>query len=78
MWLVNFLNSIPGRIAKVVLGVWLLVQGTSLGTLGGLIMMMAGIVLAITGLAGYCIVEELVKGWKSGHGDTPHARGHRA
>ncbi len=58
---INFLRSTPGRISRVVVGVALVAYGASHPSLLGLVLMMAGIVPAITGIAGICLLEEVMK-----------------
>ena len=62
MPVVHLLRSNAGRLLKVAIGVWLLAAGTTVATLGGLVMMMAGVFLAVTGLAGICFTDG-VSGW---------------
>jgi hypothetical protein len=57
MLVVRFLRSNTGRLLKVAAGVWLLAAGMTVSTLGGLVMMMAGVFLAVTGLAGICFTD---------------------
>ena len=52
MWFVIVVCARAGRVLKVVIGAWLLMEGMTRATLGGLVMTMTGIVLAVTGLAG--------------------------
>jgi hypothetical protein len=78
MRLMNALNSRIGRIAQVIVAVWLFFEGTALGTLGGLLMMMVGVVLAVTGLAGDSFAREVLVGRHTRHGGPRHAHEHRA
>ena len=70
MWFVNLLCSRAGRVLRVVVGTGLLMQGMSRPTLEGLMMTMAGVVIAITGVAGICFVEEALPGWTARHATT--------
>jgi hypothetical protein len=70
MWFVDLLCSRAGRVLRVVGGTWLLMQGMSRPTLEGLMMTMAGIVIAVTGLAGVCFAEEARPGWTARHATT--------
>ena len=64
MWfVVNFLCSRAGRAARAAVGTWLLLEGMTRATRGGLMMTMAGVVLAVTGLASLCLVEEAMTSW---------------
>lgn len=60
MWLVKFLCSRAAGVVEVVIGAWLLMEGMARTTLGGLTMTMAGVVLAVTGLAGVCFFEKAI------------------
>ena len=76
MWVVRFLRSMPGRVLRVALGLWLIAYGTTHASLLGLVLMMVGIVPAVTGVAGICLLEELLKGMSAHRpqaGD-PHER----
>lgn len=61
MWLIRFMRSTPGRITKAVIGVWLMLLGALSGTLAGLVLVMVGIVPAVTGIAGICLIDEIGK-----------------
>jgi hypothetical protein len=76
MWFIDIMRSPRGRAIKVLVGALLFGQGAAQQSLGGLVMMMTGIVLAITALAGICLVEEAVNGWRTWHGGTPLPRRH--
>ena len=67
MWFVTVVCSSAGRALKVVIGVWLLMEGMTRATLGGLVMAMTGVVLAVTGLAGVCLIEDAISGWAARH-----------
>jgi hypothetical protein len=71
MWFVNVMRSRTARVIKVLLGAWLFAQGPAEYSLGALVMMMIGIVLAVTALAGVCLVEEAINGWRTRHGGPP-------
>ncbi len=58
---IRFMRSTAGRIARVVCGVWLMLYGALSGTLVGLVLMMAGMVPAVTGIAGICLIDEIMK-----------------
>ena len=75
MWFVTVVCSGAGRALKVVIGTWLLLEGMTRATLGGLVMTMTGVVLAVTGLAGVCLVEDAISGWGARHAaPTPTQR----
>ena len=77
MWFVTVVCSKPGRALKVVIGTWLLMEGMARATLSGLVMTMTGVVLAVTSLAGVCLVEEAISGWAARHAArTPTQRDH--
>jgi hypothetical protein len=52
MWFVRFMRSMPGRVLQVATGLALIVYGSTQGSLFGLVLMMVGMVPAVTGLAG--------------------------
>ncbi len=62
MWLIQFMRSTPGRIVRVVFGVWLMLHGALSGTVFGLVLMMIGIVPAVTGIAGVCLADAFMRG----------------
>lgn len=62
MPVVHFLRSNAGRLLKVAAGVWLLAAGMTVATLGGLVMMMTGVFVAVTGLAGICFTDGVRRG----------------
>ena len=59
MVLVNFLRSTPGRVVRVAVGVGLIAYGGTHMSLLGLVLMMIGMVPAVTGLADICLLEEV-------------------
>jgi hypothetical protein len=78
MSLVTIVCSRTGRVLKVVIGTWLLIEGMTRATLSGLVMTMTGIVFVVIGLAGVCLVEEAIKEWAARHAArTPTQRDHR-
>lgn len=62
MWFIRFMRSVPGRLLRVALGVWLIAFGATHPSLLGLVLMMVGMVPAVTGFAGICLLEEVMKG----------------
>jgi hypothetical protein len=61
MGFIQFLRSVPGRIARVVLGTALIAYGATHPSLYGLVLMMVGMVPAVTGVAGICLLDEVLK-----------------
>ena len=61
MRFVTFLKSMPGRALRVALGLGLIAYGATHPSLLGLVLMMVGIVPAVTGLAGICLIEEVIR-----------------
>jgi hypothetical protein len=55
MWFIKFLGSAVGRIVSMAVGTWLLVQGTTMSTLTGVMMVMTGVVLTMLGLTGIVV-----------------------
>ena len=75
MLVVHFLRCKAGRLLKVAVGVWLLAEGVTFATLGGLVMMMAGVFLAVTGLAGIWF-KDGVTAWPTAQTPSPAHRDH--
>ena len=73
MRVVSLLCSRAGRILNVAVGVWMLAEGMTSATLGGLVMTMAGVFLTVNGVAGVCFIEGAVNAWTAGHTAAPHA-----
>ena len=63
MRFIGFMRSVPGRLLRVALGVWLVGFGATHPSLFGLVLMMVGVVPIVTGLAGISLFEEVVKSW---------------
>jgi len=61
---ITFLRSPLGRVLRVAIGLALIGYGTAHPSLAGLVLMIVGIVPAVTGAAGICLLEELVKALK--------------
>ncbi|MBI2189438.1 MAG: DUF2892 domain-containing protein [Acidobacteria bacterium] len=59
MWSSKFLRSTLGRVLRVGAGLSLVVYGGMHPSLTGLVLMMVGMVPAITGLAGMCLLDEV-------------------
>ena len=78
MSLIRFLRSRPGRVVKVAVGLWLLVYGATQSSLLGLLLMMAGIVPLVTGLAGICLFDALENAKTTRGAPNAQAHEHRA
>ncbi len=65
MAFINFLQSTSGRICRAAIGLVLIAYGATHASLVGLVLMMVGIVPAVTAVAGVCLIEEVVKGHKA-------------
>jgi DUF2892 family protein len=59
MAVIEFLRSPLGRAARMATGFALIVYGSTLGSLAGLVLMMVGMVPAVTGLADICLGHEI-------------------
>jgi len=59
MWSSRFLRSTSGRVLRVAAGLSLIVYGGTHPSLLGLVLMMVGMVPAVTGLAGICLLDEV-------------------
>ncbi len=57
MRFIHAAQSSVGRVLQAAAGGWLLVEGAELSSLAGLVMMMAGVILAVTGFAGIGLGE---------------------
>ena len=55
----HFLRSGLGRLTRVVVGVALIYYGATHPSLLGLVLMMAGMVPAVTGFADICLLDEV-------------------
>jgi hypothetical protein len=62
----------------VALGVWLIAFGATHPSLFGLVLMMVGIVPAVTGFAGISLIEEVMKGRRAPGLPAGRPREHRA
>jgi len=60
MWSTSFMRSIPGRVLRVAAGFWLIGYGATHPSLFGLVLMMVGMVPAVTGLAGISLCEDVL------------------
>jgi hypothetical protein len=69
MSLITFLRSPLGRVLRVAVGIALIGYGTVHPSLAGLVLMLVGIVPAVTGAAGICLLEELMQALR---GQRPH------
>jgi hypothetical protein len=58
MILIDFLRSPLGRVARVTVGFALIAYGSILASLVGLVLMMVGMVPAVTGLVDMCLIRE--------------------
>lgn len=55
MRLICAMQSPVGRVLETPVGGWLLLEGVALNSAAGIAMMMAGLVLVVTGVAGFGI-----------------------
>jgi hypothetical protein len=78
MWFVRFLKSMPGRALRVGLGLSLIAYGGTHASLLGLVLMMVGMVPAVTGLAGICLIEEVIRSTRTSHLPVGQRREHHA
>lgn len=78
MAIIDFLRSTQGRVFRIAVGVALIAYGATHVSLAGLVLMMVGIVPAVTGIAGICLLEELVKSRERRHITPRRPREHRA
>ena len=78
MWFVRFMKSMPGRALRVALGLSLIAYGGTHASLFGLVLMMAGMVPAVTGLAGISLIEEVIRSRPTSHLPVGRPREHRA
>jgi len=62
----KFLRSMPGRMLRVAAGLSLIVYGGTHPSLLGLVLMMAGMVPTVTGLAGICLLDEIRHSGRAG------------
>lgn len=58
--LITFMNSMPGRLLRIVLGVILIVYGLfGLKHTGGMVLALVGLVPLVLGVSGRCLLEPL-------------------
>ena len=62
MRFIGFMRSMPGRLLRVALGVWLIGFGATHPSLFGLVLMMVGVVPIVTGFAGISLLEAVIEG----------------
>lgn len=72
MPVITVLRSKTGRVLRVAAGIWLLATGMTLATLGGIVMMMAGVFLTVTGLEALCFTKGAQTVWTAGHIAASH------
>ena len=65
MTVIDFLRSPLGRVARVMIGIALIAYGTILASLVGLVLMMVGMVPAVTGLVDMCLLGERARPCKA-------------
>ena len=58
MTVIDFLRSPLERVARVTVGFALIAYGSILASLVGLVLMMVGMVPAVTGLVDMCLIRE--------------------
>ncbi|NNJ62420.1 MAG: DUF2892 domain-containing protein [Dactylosporangium sp.] len=56
------MNRPVGRIARVVVGIALIVAGLAAGGVGGTVLVVVGLVPVATGVAGICLLGPLLGG----------------
>jgi hypothetical protein len=78
MRFVRFMRSFRGRALRVAVGLWLVAYGATHPSLLGLVLMMVGMVPAVTGLAGICLIEEVIKSRRTSHLPAGRPREHHA
>jgi hypothetical protein len=78
MSFVTFMRSVPGRVLRVAAGLWLIAYGATHASLLGLVLMMVGMLPAVTGLAGICLIEEVIKSRRTWNPPAGRSREHHA
>lgn len=78
MTFIRFLRSVPGRVLRIVIGLLLMMYGATQASMVGLIMMIVGMVPAVTAIAGVCLIEEVVMALRAHYVPPNHAGEHRA
>ena len=58
MWFVNIMKTAAARPLQILVGVVLVTYGGGERSLAGLVLMMVGVVIAVTALAAICLAEE--------------------
>ena len=77
MWFIEFMRSVPGLVLRAALGVWLITYGSTHASLLGLVLMMVGMVPAVTGLTGICLIGEVMKSRRASQLPAVRPREHR-
>ena len=78
VWGVRFLRSTAGRVLRVAVGLSLVIYGSAQWSLVGLVLMMLGMVPAVTGVAGICLLEEIIRSREASGLDAVGPRERRA
>ena len=60
MRFIRFMRSMTGRVLRVAVGLSLVAYGSTHGSLVGLVLMMVGMVPTVGGIAGICLIEEII------------------
>ncbi len=68
MSFVSFMSSTAGRIARVVVGVVLIIAGIAVGGTGGIVLIIVGLLPIGTGVANVCLLGPLVGAGLKGDG----------
>ncbi len=77
MTFIRFLRSVPGRVLRIVIGLLLMMYGAMQVSMVGLIMMIVGLVPAVTAIAGVCLIEEVVMALRAHYVPPSHVGEHR-
>lgn len=75
MTVFDFLRSPLGRVARVAVGLALIAYGSTLASLMGLVLMMVGMVPAVTGLVDTCLIGEDARSCEVGESDRERHAG---
>jgi hypothetical protein len=64
MTFISFMHAPAGRVLRVAIGASLLWYGAGDESLFGLMVMMLGLVPVVTGIAGVCLLDEIVREYR--------------
>ena len=77
MWFLTFMQSPAGRVLRVVVGASLFLYGMFLASLAGLMLMLVGMFVAMSGIVGGCPMATMIRRACAVHAHAGHGHGRR-